>query len=480
MIVHSAFLQGGLLNYAKIVFILSPFILMWIRKCESRWPVWALAFSCWGDVVIPVYGLNKFPPMYILLGSIFILQILDRTISGERHRRALDGVDRMVLIMGLIIIARFIYDRPGFVFLGADKGGFTVSLAYIMGSLFYFTIRRVVATAVFERRQLPFIAISAVVCNIVLLLQREADSQLFWVRTLVNEPAWLLGAALLSLLITMPSSQRSMIKFYLFSFGLLALGLISTYRSRSLFFLSEILMVSALVRKLKKTVLVLVVGGVVILPVMIAISGGHLPGVASRALSIFVKVDVSSIDKKYDQGALGWEDNFRFQLVQLGWERIKKHPVTGNGFALDVADAVFFYQTLGTQGRLIELHALGGAYHNSALALAVQAGVPAAVLFLIITFAIPVRLFRGLAGTQDQDLKVWGMMLLAAWCANTAMMLMNGGPTQFFNSMLLNGYMAALWRFHLNKPTPVNSAGVVGRPEISRCRSTDFRCTARG
>jgi O-antigen ligase len=142
-------------------------------------------------------------------------------------------------------------------------------------------------------------------------------------------------------------------------------------------------------------------------------------------------------------GAMGWADDFRLKLYEYAWDKIKEHPVAGNGFILDVSEAVGIL-TVYNEDAKIELLAFGGSYHNTILELAVKLGLPAAFIFCFIAVIIPYRLYRQLLVAPPGEIKTWGMALLAFWVANTGMLLMNGSSREFFACMVVNGFMAAL------------------------------------
>jgi hypothetical protein len=78
--------------------------------------------------------------------------------------------------------------------------------------------------------------------------------------------------------------------------------------------------------------------------------------------------------------------------------------------------------------------------------LAVKAGVPVALLFCIVSIVIPFKFAKKIFHCAASDFRTWGMAIFAFWCANMFMLQVNGGPSEYFTCMVLNGYMMGMMR----------------------------------
>lgn len=441
MLFYASFclIQGGLINLAKAAVFIAPFLFMIFLRYRRVWHVLIPVFLVADALRIPIYGLQKLSLILMLLLAAMLVLILDRTLHFSKGGGASSWEDKAVLILALILTGRLIYDRPGFVALGMAEGGFISSFTFVMASWFYFPVKRIAQVAVFSRKQLTVASFGVLLVCIMTVSQLKADVAFF--RHFGDPCFWMLCAMSVSLLATSTKQNRQTVWFYAASFIFLALGVISTFRSRVFFFLSEIMAVSWLMKRFKRSALIIGCGGVLGILLIITVSG-DVPEIMKRFLSLFM--NVGSMHVQGSGGAMGWEDSFRWQLLQVAWANIRLHPFLGNGFGLNVDEAI---RILMTDTRVnFSMLALGGAYHNSIAALAVKAGLPAAILFSTVLLSTAVRFVKMLFRTEQSDFRIWGMAVFAFWCANLFYILMNGGPEHYFNGMVLSGYMMGMMR----------------------------------
>jgi hypothetical protein len=452
MLFYASFsiIKGGLLDLATAGILIAPFIFMIFLSCRRFWHVLIPVFLVASVLRIPIYGLEKLSLIFVLLLAATFVLILDRTLHFSKGKGGLSWEDRAVLILALILTGRLIHDRPGFVALGMAEGGFISSVTFVMASWFYFPVKQLVSAAVFSRRQLILAAWGVLAVGVIGLAQ--AEEGVLILRYVGGPPFWMLCAMSISLLATSTKQNRQTLWFYAVSFIFLALGVLSTFRSRTFFFLSEIMAVSWLMKWFKRSALIIGCGGVLGVLLLIGVLG-EVPEIMKRFLSLFM--DVGSMHMEGSSGAMGWEDSFRWQLLQVAWTQIKLHPFFGNGFGLNVAQAVGIL-TVGVRTEF-NLLALSGAYHNSIAAVAVKAGLPAAILFSAVLLSSAVRFVKMLFRTEQSDFRTWGMAVFAFWCANFFYILMNGGAEHYFNGMILSGYMMGMMR---------NPAAMSRKPEV--------------
>jgi len=435
-----ALLQGGLVNYVKIIALVFPFGFMFLLNVRPIWHVLYFGLIASEAMVIPRYGLEKFTPLLMVLGATSIAVVLDTLIHRSPYKVKLNTVDRWVLLLAVMILGRFIYDRPGFVGLGASEGGFTTALTFCAPVWFYFVIRPVIGAAKLTRKQLKFIAVFSVITILWTFTFGQHYEGIYVGRRLTNSPAWLFCAVSLALMATSPSLRLSRQYYYLWIMFFLFIGVFSGYRSRIFFFMAEILMVSFFVGKIKKTCAILIIGGVVGIGGMLM--SGNVPEAANRVVSLFGGAAEAG-DNLQMGGVYGWTDNFRLRLYQFAWEEIRQSPWVGHGFGLNVREALGIL-SITTADTEIEMLALGGSYHNSVVSLAVKTGLPVALIFCVIGLVIPIRFINQLRFAPPSDVKTWGIALLAFWAANLCMLLMNGGGREFFAQMIVTGLIAAV------------------------------------
>ena len=149
-------------------------------------------------------------------------------------------------------------------------------------------------------------------------------------------------------------------------------------------------------------------------------------------------------------GALGWEDSFRGELYGYAWDKILENPLIGSGFGLNVQEALSIL-TARAGATYAQFLALSGSYHNSIIAFAVKLGIPCAIIFTIISIVIPYRFYKLINNARSSDLRSCSIAIFAFWVANTGMLLMNGGPHEFFVCMILNGLMSAISTLKLDE-----------------------------
>lgn len=439
LIIALSVLKGGMVSYMKIIALLFPFVFMIMLSLRPVWHVFYFALIASEAMVVPIYGLKKFTPLLIVLGATSIAVVLDTLIRRSPYKVKWDTIDRWVFALGVLVTGRFIYDRPGFIGLGSAEGGFMTSLTYCSPVWFYFIIRPVIGAAVLTRKQIKFVAVMAFITIFWTLVFGTHYEATYIGRRLTNSPTWLFCAASLTLVATSPSVKIRTQFYYIWVLFFLGVGMLSGYRSRIFFFLAEISVIALFARRLKKTIAVAGVAGVLGIGGLLV--SGAVPEAAARVLSLFTTVEAVNMERM--GGAMGWEDNFRLQLYQYAWDEIIQSPLVGHGFGLNVQEALGVL-SVTTEETAIEMLALGRSYHNSIVALAVAAGLPASIIFSVIGLFIPIRLIKQLLTAPPSDVRTWGIALLAFWAANTGMLLMNGGPREFFAQMIVTGLIAAV------------------------------------
>jgi hypothetical protein len=430
-------IRGGLFGYGRALLYVAPFIFILFIQSKKHWHVLILPFAIANQVSIPMYGLDKLSTIFLLLSASSFIYIIEFAISHAATAGKRLWEDNVIFIFAFILTARFIYDRPGFINLGMSEGGFVTGLMFVIAAWFYFTVQKIVIAAVLTRKQLTFVfyAVLAVCVHDIM----KGDTTLFKWRPLGGSSTWMLCAVALSLLATSNVQQCRTIIYYATTLIFMLAGILSGYRSRLFFFLGQSLSISWAMKRLRVNAFVISCLGSLGLLIALSYKGDYYD-LFARFLSLFSAVETS---QSFVGGAYGWTDSFRGELYRLAWIEIRRAPLMGSGFQLSVKEAIGILIAGGARAN-IDLLALSGAYHNSVLVIAVKAGLPAALLFIIPSITIPIRFAKKLYITTGSAFRTWGVTLLAFWVANTGMLLVNGGPNEYFTSMIISGFMMGM------------------------------------
>jgi len=450
LLFFSAFsiIKGGLINIGFALVMIMPFFFIIFLHLRKIWHVLVLLFLVMNAFTFPLYGLRQLTPILILLFAATLILLLDGTIRHSRRIIKFNIADRLIMIVAIIMTLRILHDRPGFVALGSGQGGFIPALTYVSATWFYFTIRIFVAQATFTRKQLiRTLPILLLVC--IMTVYNGSKTGVFIGRYFTGSPFWLLCAILLSLLSTSTKEQLRILGFYIVSAIFLAMALLSQFRSRIFFFAAEIFSIAYFMKRFRKTAIVLGIWGSIGLVTIIA--SGHIPKAMTKVFSLFMEVEHVEITAEGGTGRYGWKDSGRAELYVASWEKIKENPILGGGLGLDVGNALEILAT--SKHARTEMLILTGSYHNSIVAIAAKCGIPAAFLISWAFLYIIIRYVQWLKKINDPVIKTWGMTLVAFWCANTFMLLMNGGQNQFFTEVVLSGFMMGMMT-HPNLSNP--------------------------
>ena len=118
----------------------------------------------------------------------------------------------------------------------------------------------------------------------------------------------------------------------------------------------------------------------------------HLPLVAQRTVS-FLPGDWDS----ELQGMKGGTDEWRAELRHWAIQNVKKDPIIGQGFAVDLQEtvgAILAQQRGGALDVQVAAYALGRSWHNMWLGYAADFGIPLSVLQAILLLAVLVLCYR--------------------------------------------------------------------------------------
>lgn len=433
-------LRGGFFNYAMAVGAISPFLFLIVLRLRAHWHAILFISIVAGRMRLPMYGFQQLTVLLVM--SLFIMAafILDASIQKRNSAFRERWPDRFVLIIALFLTIRLFLDRPGLVGFGADEGGFLSSFTLVLGAWMYFAVRDLASRARFVRHQLRVaLPISVILLLIALAHMHFVGARLF-IRAFGEPETWMVAAITLSLVMTTQVNVSRMVFFHLCSVVFVSMGIMSGFRARFAYILAEVFAIAFASRRLKHTLLVwsviAVAGGVVLFANI-----ERIPVAALRFASLFH--DVQADERLV--GGLGVQDTFRGQLYAMAWEEIRRSPFTGNGFGLNVDRALAILAVAGDD-TFIQFLALGRSYHNSLLVLAAIAGIPIAIMFVAVMIAVIWRFGKMVLSLPDSDFRTWGLVIFSFTMAVLAMLMLNGGPRDFYFMMILLGYMAGMMR----------------------------------
>ncbi|MFA7368320.1 MAG: hypothetical protein WC334_01620 [Kiritimatiellales bacterium] len=438
-------LKGGVLNYAKALTFLSPFLFIIVIRTRASWHIMLMGSLVANGVTIPVYGLQQITLTMILLPCVFAVYVAETALDHSRRQRGLGTwVDRSVFVMACILTVRIVHDRPGFVGLGMGQGGFFNAFKIVSAAWFYFAAKKMFAEASFTRKGLCVAGTIVALAGVYDMLKGD-HTEFLW-RPLGAPSFWMLCAILLALLSTSNRALTRTLWTHLVSLLFIAAGVLSGYRARVAYFFAEALLISYYGKRLLKTAVFLSAVGAAGVVLILSVSD-TVPDVLRRFVSLFMETEKSTA---FLSGAYGWADSFREELVRLAFIEIRKNPLAGSGFGLNVSEAIGILTA--NANRDLSLLALAGEYHNSLLMIAVKAGLPVAIIFIVISVVIAYRFIGAVKKTTDQDIRVWGMAISAFWVANVIHMQVNGGPVEYLTCMILNGFMMGMMKNPAMRP----------------------------
>ncbi len=433
-------LRGGFFSIMQIALLMIPIIFLILINIRRHWHVLILMLIPIHIMTLPYYGLRALSFALMFLSFVSVIVLMDKLIHARSRSNRMDAAALLMLGVAGIYTLRFIYDRPGIVGFGMERGGFSAALYAVVSGWFFLTTRAIFAEANITRRQLAWIGGVTFLWNGYMMYWSMLWGQFRWYQELADAPTWMSSSAVLSLLSPKLLAGGGTL-FYLAAAGYLALAAVSAHRSRIFFLLGIIGLISTFVRRWKRTALVVGAMAAAGIVVALVVGGGHLPESVARALSL-------ALPERYWKnvqatGPMGWEDAFRTEMMQVAWEAIKAHPITGNGLGFELQEALRILAVGGSRVRF-DMLALGKSFHNTYLLMATDVGLPAALAYIVATLLILVRFVRMTARMPLDTAKMWHMTLIGFWLANFGMAMINGGQYELFNGCVTLGAMAGL------------------------------------
>ncbi len=433
-------LRGGFFNIAQIALMLAPVMFLILINLRRHWYWIVLILIPVHNLTLPYYGLHVLSFGFLMLWGVSLVLLLEEAAHLHRAGHRLDAPAMLMVGVALIYLLRFLYDRPGIVGFGMERGGFSSALYATSAGWFFLASRAMFARAELNEKHLAILGVVTLLENIWCGYRSTMMGQFRWFQELADSPTWMSSSAILSLLSARLSTGGGWL-FYLAMAGYLGLAVISAHRSRIFFVTGIVLFIAAMSKRLKKTLAVMVVLLVVALGGFIVVGRGHLPDPVARAFSLVLPERYWKYART--TGPMGWEDSFRTEMFRVAWSAIKAHPIFGNGLGFELEEALRILAVRGERTRF-DMLALGKSYHNTYIMMATDVGVPAALAYIVATFMILVPFVKTAWRMPMGVRKKWCMCLIGFWLANFGMAMINGGHYELVNGCVTLGAMAGI------------------------------------
>lgn len=434
---------GGFFNMLWLVGVIILTVYFSLLKYEKAWHGIALGLLPGTAFTLNMYGMSSINFSF-LFSSFIILVVVSQIILKRRDegwygsRRSEDVVMSFILGYGVI---RLLYDRPGLVAFGAGEGGLMTALFFVIGAAGFFAYKTLCARIPLSAQNFKAMVVLGVVIELQTGFHSVQVGFRMWFQELAGFASWMLLPILL--VHCLEKRKKMGFHFWASSFFFLLLGLVADHRTRLFFIIGIITIVAFFYKKAGRAIVTMSVVGVIGLGAMVG--SGHIPGIIRRPLSLILpSVAEMGTSDSYGARNMGFKDNFRVELYELAWIEIKQNPIFGNGFGLNVKEAL----TVLAGGRGDDqtgLLALGGSYHNTYVSMATKLGLPLAILFLYVSFLVPIRLGRAIYRHEDGVNRKISVVLIAFYFGVVFFALINGGHHSFYIISILMGYMSYLY-----------------------------------
>ncbi len=442
-------------NLLQLMLVAAPIVLMAIIMTAPYWLGLIFGLLTIG-FALPLPILSRLPlgiVSFVLIGIVAVGRMaIIRPLPGLYKGIAA----RLMIVTALIVIGRYVYDRPGSIWIG-ERGGGREALIFVVGTVAFFIMAYVASSRVDMRKNLSFLVVILILCQVARMFVYGWNGVIALLGNMFSRPAWFLASLFLAGVIVKTKQLKGSIAgpllFPLAVGIILVLGVVTPHRSRPIFAVTIVLVVSYLFgyhRRALKWLAGAVAAGLLLIFV---VGAGILPITVERSLSIVLPVTEEDLLRKgVPEGMAveaGWRSNFRQELYRVGFRRIRQHPIVGNGFSFTREE--LFFASLG-YGSLLEesaeIFGISGNYHNSPLELGVFCGLPAALAFLGCLSVLWVRFLRFVRKMEVSLEKIFLAGIAAYLTVDIGQMLINGGAFDFFSvSVLLGAAQGLMFRF---------------------------------
>lgn len=413
-------------------------------------PMWfgiVLALSTlWYALPLPLLSQLPFGLLLSLMVSVLFIgeHIIDREAIRSGFFQSVEI--RCMSLSALLFAARFAYDRPGSALIGRVGGA---------GQAFQFLIAYMVFLSVVSlaRGNWPMgKTIRALAWGLVISLGVDIVPRLVRHGIANTIPAfygmalWFLAPMIMSYCLRQAEMARGgnlrwKVGFYAAALGIILLASLAGFRSRPLFAVTSILVVLFAYRRLRTTVPAVAIGLVLSLVLAMSLTPGRLSTYAARTLSPYLPKRVLAriaIDpSQLTSAEMGWQSDFRSQLLRMAIESIKQNPVFGRGVKFNREEIISAITGADWGESVMAGLAVSGGYHDSVIQLAVYSGVPTAALFCLALALSMYKLAKAVRRSVHDEAHFLAATVLGYAAAALGQMLMNGGPFDFYVACVL-------------------------------------------
>jgi hypothetical protein len=433
------------LSAVKVAGIVAPFLLIIFLAYRRYWMGLA-----WGTMAltlnIPIAVLERLNLPILICAAVVVFTLAKEAIEKGQQRVLVGRGAKCIMFSGMLVLARFLWDRPGSARLGGS-GGAGIAVVFVLAYFVFWAFSKLVVEGIDLGPNLRIVFIG----GLLALAWRffRAYPVMYEFRLgLFHRPFWIIAPFLLATAYMW--RNRGKLKNDIFIYGVMAflmgISVLSAHRSRPLFAIGVIGSVSYVYGRLKRAILAVAIIGVIGLTMLLIINKGGLPAGVKRSLSTIVPIareEFAPIAKQYEMSSeVGWTSGFRAALFKIGTQKIRRNPFFGTGFSFTIEQLIAELYVLGlTAEDLLSSMALTGGYHNSLLALAVFCGLPAAILFACGYVLLTWGFVRRAVSYDDPLHRYFAACLLGFFVPSSGQMLMNGGSFDFLAICLALGMM---------------------------------------
>ena len=441
-------------SISEAALLLTPHLMVAMLAASRLWVGIALggiglAFS------IPLPLMQRLEFGMILVGLLLVLVLLRYAFISRKHALIASAEDHLMAVVAVVILTRILYDRPGSAATG-ETGGLAEAFYFGLGTLSYFMMARLTGAGEWAVR--PTFRVMIVILTIGAIVQRVLSGmEVGWAVTVVvgglfGLQLWFLSAMVLSWALVRANrtdhTRVPQILPYLVMIGTMILSVITPFRSRPMFAVGIVIAVAYVHGKLRRLGTTALAGLGLVMLLWFVGGPERIPFVVTRSLSTIMPVsndmavEYSTTFKSSSE--FGWVSEFRAELNEMAWERIRERPIAGKGFIFTRDELFMQAFASGSQKEMMAQLALSGIYHNTVVELAVFCGLPLTALFVLAYLISLVKFIRFAPGIGDPGFRMLAAAMLGFFVAESGQMLMNGGGRDFYYICLLMGAMRGM------------------------------------
>lgn len=385
-----------------------------------------------GGTAIPL--LSRVLPYQFIAAVIVVYLLIDYAMKKRPPLLRWRGIYTLFLVSAIAVTARIIYDRPGAAMFGSHVGGVKKALDFIFSVYAFFIAYWAMTQAGSWRANLRLLLIISFVSYVAIqipirILSGSTEEAPSVYGLSFNWALYPIYAALLVVSLS-PSARRyfSNAAFVIVSCFVLAMGAISMTRASMLQVPLMMLTAGFIYKRMSTAILTAILVAAVGIGGLLSIVPYHqLPDNVRRPLSIFVS-------QREAEKAYGIKDEFREELHEFAYQKIRENPWFGSGWNFDVAELIsaMSMQQMAAGGILGGQLDITASFHNVFLIVATTCGVPTAVCFVLAISLAMISLLIYARKLKDPEEKAALAFLLVYCTCVYVMFFFNGGAWDAF------------------------------------------------